>query len=144
MNDSFMSHPMQDAFTEQCRQVIVSLCEDVKTMSTTERRKVCDGLGASQFSAALSAKPRMESSLSRRKLRTSDVSVILKLAKILLKTHLYELGHIKGKQRQMRQMRQMETPVKLIACFRGTAFLGGVGFFFSLWLVPLKLSTSFN
>lgn len=118
----------------------MSLCEDVKTMSTSERRKVCDGLGASQFSAALSAKPRMESSLSRRKLRTSDVSVILKLAKILLKTHLYELGHIKGKQRQMRQM---ETPVKLIACFRGTAFfffLGGG----SLWLVPLKLSTSFN
>lgn len=86
----------------------MSLCEAVKTMSTTEKRKVCDGLDASQFTSALSEKPRAELSLILRKLRNSDVAVVLKLAKILQETDLYELGHITGKQRQMRQKK---TPV---------------------------------
>lgn len=99
-------------------------------MSTTEGRKVCDGLDASQFTSALSEKPCVESSLIRLKLRTSDVSVVLKLAKILQETHLYKLGHIRGKQRQMRQ--KEETPVKLILEDKGgldakiRLFLGGV------------------
>lgn len=126
--------------TERRRQVIVSLCEAVTTVSTTERRKVCDGRDASQFTPALGDEPPrgIQFDPSARRALQPSASHASCLKSCRERPHLYELGHIRGKPRRMRQKR---TP-----CETHLLLLGGecerlkcVSLLFFAWCFLLRL-----